>query len=120
MTFNPDMLSIWSLTKYIDYLRANSLDSRRYEHALWAKIMYPVATGVMVFLAIPVVMINLTRTSGPGARVLLGTGIGLAFHILNQATGNLAVVANMPPVLSASGPTLIVLTIAMLLLRRSA
>ncbi|MBT8447140.1 MAG: LPS export ABC transporter permease LptG, partial [Gammaproteobacteria bacterium] len=52
----PEILSVWSLVRYIEYLDSNNLETRLYQHAMWAKIFYPAATAVMVFLAVPLVL----------------------------------------------------------------
>ncbi|MGH8595039.1 MAG: LPS export ABC transporter permease LptG, partial [Gammaproteobacteria bacterium] len=56
VTINPDSLSIWNLFKYSRFLRNNGQSAQRYEHVLWLKLTYPVATVVMVVLAVPMVL----------------------------------------------------------------
>ncbi len=119
VTIDRNHLSVWALYKYIDYLNSNGQSAEQYEYALWAKVMYPIATGVMVFLAIPMVFGGIARTAGTGQRVLIGTVFGLVFHLVNEAMGHLGVVSALPPFLSASGTTMVVLLIAVLLLRRT-
>jgi lipopolysaccharide export system permease protein len=113
-----DRLSVWALYRFVRYLEANGLDARAYRYAMWVKYMYPLATGVMVFLAIPLVLGRLTRSAGAGRGVFIGTLIGLGFHIVNQTAGHLGVVAQVPPWLSAILPTLVILLLAGWLLRR--
>ena len=115
----PESLSALGLYRYIDYLRANSLTTARYELALWNKIVYPVAIGVMVFLAVPIVLGRMQRV-GLGARMLVGALIGLAFHILNQAAGYIGLVYGLSPWLSATLPTLAFLAAGIWMLRRVA
>ena len=39
----PQYLSAWGLIEYIHYLRENAQNSRRYEQALWVKIVRPLS-----------------------------------------------------------------------------
>jgi lipopolysaccharide export system permease protein len=118
VTINPDSLSIWSLLKYSRFLNNNGQNAQRYEHVLWLKLSYPIATVVMVVLAVPMVM-RATRTVTVGQRVLVGALIGLGFHLLNQAAGHLGVVYEIPPILSATGPALLMSFAAMYLLAKT-
>ena len=110
VSIQPDSLAIWTLVKFIGFLNTNGQDASRYEHALWVKIIYPLATGVMVFLAIPMVM-RANRSTPIGQRIITGGMIGLGFHLLNQAAGHVGIVFDIPPFISAAGPALLMLTI---------
>lgn len=115
----PDKLSIYDLVQYIRFLRSNNQSVQRYRHALWVKMVYPVATAVMIFLAIPIVL-GSRNSVNVGQRVVLGVVIGLVFNLLNQASGHLGVVYNLMPALSATLPTLVTFLIAAVLMRRVA
>ncbi|MBA3493716.1 MAG: LPS export ABC transporter permease LptG [Gammaproteobacteria bacterium] len=114
---NPQHLSMINLYNYIRFREANGQNSRYYRHALWAKLSYPLATGVMVFLAIPIVLVT-AQKAGIGQRVVIGSCIGLVFHIINKAAGSLGVVFDLSPVLSAMFPTAATFLAAVLLMRR--
>ncbi|MCI0400268.1 MAG: LPS export ABC transporter permease LptG [Gammaproteobacteria bacterium] len=114
----PKNLSAWQLVDYIRYLKENAQESVRYEQALWAKITQPIATGIMVLLAVPIVLISLQRLS-LSRQVLIGTLVGIAFHIANQVSGHLGIVYNVGASLSASIPTLIVIAATWALMRRA-
>jgi lipopolysaccharide export system permease protein len=118
IAIKPDSLSIWDLIKYIVFLSNNGQNSLRYEHALWVKVTYPFATAVMVFLAIPMVL-GAVRSTTVGQSILIGGLIGLGFHLLNQAAGHLGIVFDLPPVVSAAGPMLIMLMLGLGLLTRT-
>ena len=119
IAIKPNNLSIQDLYKYIRFLKTNNQNSLQYEQALWFKITYPVATGVMVFLAIPIVLGKL-NTAGVSQRIVLGSCIGLVFHIINKVASELGVVLDLNPALSVIFPTLLTLMIALLLMRRIA
>jgi len=118
ITIEPESLGILSLVRYIRFLHTNAQDSQRYEHALWTKLTYPLATVVMVVLAVPMVLSE-NRSVTISQRVLVGALVGLGFHLLNQAAGHLGVVYEVHPVLSAAGPALLMSLIAAVLLARA-
>lgn len=118
VTINPDNLSISSLIKYSRFLRDNGQTAQRYDHVLWLKLSYPITTVVMVVLAVPMVL-RANRSVTVGQRVLVGSLIGLGFHLMNKAAGHLSVVYDIPPLLSATGPALLMSVAALYLLART-
>jgi len=118
VTINPDSLSIWNLFKYSRFLRNNGQNAQRYEHVMWVKLTYPLACVMMVALAVPMVL-RASRSFTVGQGVLGGGLIGLGFHLLNQAAGHLGVVYEIPPLLSATGPALLMTAAVAYLLART-
>ncbi|MCY4220048.1 MAG: LPS export ABC transporter permease LptG [Thiotrichales bacterium] len=112
-----ESLSGRALMRYIDYLRENRLDTAEYELALWMKVVYPLATGVMIVLAVPLVLGRL-GDSGIGQRILVGCLIAVTFHVVNQVSGKMGIVYGLNPALSAFAPTLLFLAVGVWLLRR--
>ena len=112
-----ESLSGRALVRYIDYLRENRLDTAEYELALWMKVVYPLATGVMIVLAVPLVLGRL-GDSGIGQRILAGCLIAVTFHVVNQVSGKMGIVYGLNPALSAFAPTLLFLAVGVWLLRR--
>jgi lipopolysaccharide export system permease protein len=115
----PSSLSIAELVDYIEYLEANGQNTQRYRQALWIKLIYPVATAVMVFLAVPIVL-GAARPAAVAQRVVIGCVIGLAFHVLNKASGALGLVFDIAPAVSATAPTIAIFAVALVLMRRVA
>ena len=115
----PQSMSATGLYRYINYLHGNGLDAARYEMELWVKIVLPLATGVMVFLAVPFVFGSL-RTVGIGQRVMSGALIGIAFYLLNQVFNYVALVYQFNPVFSAILPTVLFFMLGVWLIRRVA
>nr|MBS0021005.1 LPS export ABC transporter permease LptG [Gammaproteobacteria bacterium] len=113
----PERLSALGLYKYLNYLKANDLDTAYYEYALWRKLVYPLATGVMIFLAIPLVLGKL-RSASIGPRLVVGVLAGVGFHILQQVAGQAGVVYGISPVLSATAPTALFFAVAVVMMRR--
>ncbi len=113
----PESLSAVGLHRYLAYLRDNGLSTSRYELALWAKIINPIATGVMIFLAIPLVLGRLNRV-GAGQRLLVGILLGITFHIIQRTSIHMGIVYEFNPFMSAVLPTLVFAAIAYGLMRK--
>ena len=126
--FEPDLadvvsvrlesLSALGLYRFIEYLRSNGLDTARYELALWRKLSYPLATAVMIFLALPMVLGRLGSV-GIGQRIFVGVMIAIAFHVIQQASGHLGLVFGFSPWLSATVPGVLFLSLALWMFRRA-
>jgi lipopolysaccharide export system permease protein len=115
----PENLSATGLYHYVQYLSGNGLDTARYEMELWVKVILPLATGVMVFLAVPFVFGSL-RAVGIGQRIMLGTMLGITFYMLNQIFNYASLVYQFNPVVSAVLPTILFFGLGVILLRRMA
>ncbi len=102
----PESLSAIGLYRYMNYLRDNGLSTARFELALWNKMIYPVATVVMIFFALPMVL-GILRSAGVGQRILVGAMVGMAFHVINQISGDIGLVYGLSPFFSAVLPTLV-------------
>ena len=116
ITVEPDNLSMLDLHSYTRYLRDNNRNSLKYRQAFWKKIIYPVTTAVMIFLALPLVL-GSSQQQHLGQRVFIGIVIGLVFHIVNQGMSNLGMVYKLPPILAVSLPGVLTLLIALYLMR---
>lgn len=113
----PERLSSWDLYKYLGYLRDNRQSTQRYEIALWNKVVAPFTTGVMVFLATPFVF-GSPRSVGMGQRVLVGSLIGVGFHLFNQIFSHVGLVYNLSPLFCALFPSALFFLLALVLLSR--
>jgi lipopolysaccharide export system permease protein len=117
VVLQPERLALWDLVRYIQFLRKNGQSTERQQQALWVKVVYPLSTWVMVFLAIPLVLKDLQPVS-TGRRILVGAATGLGFHLANQSLGHLGIVLKLSPALSVLSPTLAALVLALYLLLR--
>ncbi len=117
VVINPRKLSSFGLYKYIQYLRQNGQRTAKYELAFWTRLSYPLVCITMIFLATPFVFGSL-RTVSVGQRVLVGALIGVVFHMLNQTMGNIGLIYNIYPAISALFPPVLFLTIAIILIRK--
>ncbi|MBD0787815.1 LPS export ABC transporter permease LptG [Vibrio sp. Y2-5] len=117
VTVKPEELALSGLYDYVHYLKASEQDSSRYELAFWRKISQPFSIAVMMLMALSFIFGPL-RSVTMGARILSGVIAGFTFYISSEFFGPLSLVYNIPPVFGAVAPSLVFLTIALLLLRR--
>ena len=118
VSVTPENLSVWKLRSYIDYLNENQLDASRYKLTFWTKVVSPLTIAVMIVLAIPFVFGSL-RDAGMGKRLVVGFMLGLGFYLFNTLSGQIGLVYNLPAVVSAILPTLLVMVGAMFMLFRT-
>lgn len=118
LRIDPSARSIPQLYSFIKYLHYSGLQSSKYEFVFWQRVFQPLATLVMILLAIPFIFGPL-RTVTMGLRILIGTVIGLAYFILNQFLGPITQVFQLPPLLVALVPTLLVAILGFILLLRA-
>lgn len=113
----PTMLPIWELADYIGFMRGNAQSALEYEVAFWLKVVNPVATLAMLFLAVPLVVSG-ARDTSMGQRIFVGAVIGAVFFMLTRALSYTAVVYEISPALTAFVPSLALLAVTVTLLRR--
>lgn len=113
----PEQLSIWQLKDYIHHLSENSQKTNSYELAFWNKIVLPLSTAVMVILAIPFVFGNL-RMGNLGKSLFQGIMLGLGFYAANKGFGYVVLAYDMPPLVGATLPVIVFLSVAIFFLRR--
>lgn len=112
----PQYLSVVGLVRYVSYLRDNAQDARLYQQALWVKLVRPFSIVAMIVLAVPLVRLH-TRSMPIGQRVFQGALVGVIFHIVNQASGNMGMVYGYAPALSVAAPTVVLAGVLVWLLR---
>jgi lipopolysaccharide export system permease protein len=117
LILKPDRLSSAELHKYIGYLKDNNQGAARYELAFWNRVLYPLVTAVMIFLAVPFVF-GSPRNVALGQRALAGALIGIVFYLLNQTLGHFSVLYHINPLLSAVLPLALFLGMGVWMLRR--
>ena len=113
----PQSLSGRGLLSYINYLKRNNLDARRYETELWYRIARTATVVVMPVLALAFVFGSL-RTGGAGARLMIGVLIGLAYYLASEMLANSGQVFNFDPALIAWLPSALLVVVTVVALRR--
>ncbi len=103
---NPHEMSLPKLAKFARYLEQNGLQSSEYRYDFWQRIFQPIASIVMIFIAISFVL-GTPSTQTMGWRIVVGIMTGFAFFILNALLGQLCVVYQLPTLLSALFPPLL-------------
>lgn len=117
-TVRPETLSARGLMTHIRYLEENELATSRFELALLNKLVYPLATAVMIYLAVAMVLTRSTPMA-VGQRVVVGALVGIGFHLLHNTSVKLGLVYDLPPLVSAFAPTVVFTALAVVLIRRS-
>lgn len=112
---SPDRMSFYSLLNYTRHLAENHQKTERYEIALWKKLIYPLATLVMVALALPFGYSH-NRVGSVSLKIFAGVMLGILFYALNGLFSNLGVINAWPPFASAGAPSALFLLAAVGLL----
>lgn len=113
----PLMLPLWDLWRYITFREASGQKATAYVAAFWNKVSTPLATLVMMVLAVPFVLGNL-RSAGRGQRVFIGALLGSAYFLLTRAMSFTAVAYDLNPMITAMLPAALFLSFALYALRR--
>jgi len=100
----PEQMSAWHLYQYTAHLRDNRQKSGRYEIAMWNKLAYPLATMVMMILALLFATYH-RRAGGISAMVFMGIVLGLSFHFFGRLVGSLGALNDWQPFISATAMT---------------
>ena len=111
----PERMSAWKLYKYLQHLADNRQKTERYEIALWKKLFYPLATLVMMALALPFAYMH-ARSGMVGIKVFLGIMLGILFHMLNSLFSHVGLLKEWPPIAAAAVPSLLFLATAVLMM----
>ncbi len=119
ITVKPEHMGAVKLKKYIGYLEDNELDSKRYQLAYFNRFAVPLSGIAMLLLAVPFVFRSV-RAGGLGQRVALGIIIAVMFNLLSRVLSNTSVVYDIPPLIGAFLPTMIVIIIATIAIRKMA
>lgn len=104
----PEKMSAWNLYSYIKHLRLNKQKTTRYDVAIWAKMIYPLACMVMVILALPFAFIQ-QRATGASTKLFVGIMLGVLYQILNRVFVHLGLLNDWSPLFSAVMPTILFL-----------
>ena len=108
-TNKPYSLSLRDVRRNIKYLESNKLDTSIQEKIFWDKIIKPLATVIMLFLAMPFIFGRL-RSINTSKRLVIGLFIGIVFFIISSILPNIGLIIGINPLISVMSP-LIVFTI---------
>ncbi len=111
----PEKMSAWNLYSFIRHLEINKQKSTRYQVAMWAKMIYPIACIVMVILALPFGFLQ-QRAGGANFKIFVGILLGITYQIMNRIFIHIGVLNDWPPLMSAIVPTLLFLFAGLVML----
>lgn len=114
---DPQLLPVWGLYKYIRFMSLNKQDAGAYEVAFWGKVLHPVLTLSMIFVAIPI-LLGSARTTGLGPRIFIGVLVGILYYLVSRTFAFVALLFGLDALVAAMMPPLLFLLGALLLLRR--
>ncbi|MEX0941415.1 MAG: LPS export ABC transporter permease LptG [Pseudomonadales bacterium] len=114
----PERMSIGELNTKIQYLQAQGLNSRKFELGYWQKVLQPVATIALVFVAISFIFGPL-RESTMGVRIVTGLVIGIVFKFSQDLLSPASLVFGFHPLIAIGLPILVCLGFGYILLRRA-
>jgi len=98
------------LYEYSDYLKSTDQLAGRIEQLFWQRIVLPLTTGAMVFLAIPIgAGLGTIRSNAFGRNLAIGAGAGILFYLLSQVIQTGGSMLQVPPVVAAFLPVVLVL-----------
>jgi lipopolysaccharide export system permease protein len=106
------------LWRSIARLEKNNMNSESQRIIFWTQVSIPVGVLGMALLALPF-LVGSTRSVSVGQRIALGGLIGITYYLVQQISGHLAGIMQWNVVLVVLAPSMVVLCIAALLLRRA-
>jgi len=114
----PDKMSIRELNNKINYLRIEGLNSSKFELGFWIKVLQPLATVGLVFVAISFIFGPL-REATMGMRVVTGLIIGIAFKFVQDLLSPASLVFGFPPIIATLIPIAACFVAGYLLMKRT-
>tara|TARA_R110002072_G_scaffold5527_6_gene35397 strand:+ start:29803 stop:30882 length:1080 start_codon:yes stop_codon:yes gene_type:complete len=114
----PDKMSIGELNNKIAYMQAQGLNSNKFELGYWRKVLQPLATLALVFVAISFIFGPL-REATMGMRVVTGLVIGIIFKFVQDLLAPASIVFGFSPVIAILLPIVLCLIAGFFLLRRA-
>lgn len=114
----PDKMSIGELYAKIRYMKEQDLNSSKFELGYWRKVLQPLATIGLVFVAISFIFGPL-REATMGMRVVTGLIIGIIFKFVQDLLSPATLVFGFEPIIATLGPISLCFVAGYILLRRA-
>lgn len=115
---DPEVLPLTGIWHYQNYLAEQGLNNNPYMLAFWKKLLQPVTTAALVFVAISFIFGPL-RSVTLGQRVFTGVLVGFSFRIVQDLLGPSSLVFGFSPLIAVLVPILILLLMGSWLIRRA-
>ena len=114
---DPASMRFRDLAIYIRHLRGNDLDSTEFEIALWSRGARVVALVLVVILALPFAL-GPMRSSGQGARTVIGILIGAAYILVSRTLESSGELFDLTPWIVGLSPVAALAVFTALMLTR--
>lgn len=115
---DADNLSISKLYYYINYLKAQSIDSGQYQLSFWNKILQPLAMISLVLIAVSFIFGPLREVT-MGYRIFSGVAIGIIFQLTQKLLGPVSLVYGFSPLIAVLIPIVLCFGLGLFLLSRN-
>ena len=115
---DPDVLPLTGIWHYQNYLAEQGLNNSQYWLAFWKKLLQPVTTAALVFVAISFIFGPL-RSVTLGQRVFTGVLVGFSFRIVQDLLGPSSLVFGFSPLIAVVLPIVILIAMGSWLIRRA-
>ena len=102
-TNKPYSLRLSDVRRNIKYLESNNLDASIQEKIFWDKVTKPLATVMMLFLAMPFIFGRM-RSINTSKRIVIGLFIGIIFFIISSILPNIGLILGINPFISVILP----------------
>ena len=86
----------------------NNLDASIQKKIYWDKLLKPISTVIMLFLAMPFIFGRM-RATNASKRIVIGLFIGISFFIASSILPNLGILIGLNPFINAILPLIIFL-----------
>jgi lipopolysaccharide export system permease protein len=106
------------LWRSIARLEKNNMNTESQRIIFWTQMSIPVGVLGMALLALPF-LVGSTRSVSVGQRIAVGGLIGITYYLVQQISGHVAGIMQWNVMLTVLAPSLLILCIAVLLLRRA-
>jgi lipopolysaccharide export system permease protein len=117
LIISPEKMSIINLFKFINYLKTNHQSTTKYEVALWEKLIHPIIPIIMIIFAVPFGFFH-ERSGGKFFKIFIGIIAGISYQIINTMIRHLSLINDWQPFLSSLVPSLIFLSVGLLMIKR--
>ncbi len=114
----PDKMSITELWRKISYMSSQELNTSKFELGLWSKLLQPLASLSLVFVAVAFIFGPLRETT-MGMRVVTGLVIGILFKFVQDLLSPASLVFGFPPLIATLVPIVTCVIIGYILIRRA-
>ena len=114
----PESMALRDIVAYVGHLRHNDLETRAFETAFWSRIARMTALILVLMLALPFAF-GPMRSSGQGARAVVGILIGAAYVLLSRTLESSGELFALPPWVVGWLPTVALAMFTGLLLARA-